>query len=356
MSTKFVDNKIINADSIVAIRELPDSCIHLILSDIPYGIGAEDWDVLHDNKNSAYLGTSPGQIKAGAVFKKRGKPINGWSEADREIPRQYYEWCSQWAGEWLRVLKPGSSVFIFAGRRFSHRCIAALEDAGFSFKDMFSWMRQRAPHRAQRISIVYERRGDHKSSKAWNGWRVGNLRPTFEPVLWFTKPYKIGTTIADNVLTHGVGAFNEAAFIKYEDSPDNVLRSGFEQGESGFHPTQKPIRLMQALIELATQKGQIVLDPFCGSGSTLVAAKLSGRKYIGIEIDARYVDIATERLGNVVSQDDYLKQNFDSEEKQLLLLQKQAQYESQEKSDSAPGRRKTIEPKGSKKEPKKGPK
>ena len=86
MSTKFVANKIINADSIVAIRELPDSCIHLILSDIPYGIGAEDWDVLHDNKNSAYLGTSPGQIKAGAVFKKRGKPINGWSEADREIP------------------------------------------------------------------------------------------------------------------------------------------------------------------------------------------------------------------------------------------------------------------------------
>jgi site-specific DNA-methyltransferase (adenine-specific) len=339
MNTEFVANKIINADSIKAIRELPDSFVHLILSDIPYGIGAEDWDVLHDNKNSAYLGTSPAQAKAGAIFKKRGKPINGWSEADREIPKQYYEWCSQWAGEWLRVLKPGSSVFIFAGWRFSHRCIAALEDAGFTFKDMFSWMRQRAPHRAQRISIVYERRGDYENSKAWTGWRVGNLRPTFEPVLWFTKPYKIGTTIADNVLAHGTGAFNEEAFLKYETSPDNVLNSGFTQGESGFHPTQKPIRLMQALIELASSEGQIVLDPFCGSGSTLVAAKLTGRKYIGIELDTRYVEIAKQRLGNLPSQADYLEQDDKAAAKQLFLLQQQAIYDSQEKLVLKPVRR-----------------
>jgi site-specific DNA-methyltransferase (adenine-specific) len=235
-------------------------------------------------------------LKAGAVFKKRGKPINGWSEADREIPKQYYDWCSRWAGEWLRVLKPGASVFIFAGRRFSHRCIAALEDAGFSFKDMFAWMRQRAPHRAQRVSVVYERRGDGQNAAKWEGWRVGNLRPTFEPVLWFTKPYKIGTTIADNVLIHGVGAFNETAFLRYESSPDNVLTRGFMPGEPGQHPTQKPIKLMQTLIELATQQGQIVLDPFCGSGSTLVAAKLTGRHFIGFEANPQYAEVAKARL------------------------------------------------------------
>ncbi len=289
-------NKVINNDSINAIVDVPDSYIHLILSDIPYGIGVEDWDVLHNNKNSAYLGSSPGQEKAGGVFKKRGKPINGWSEADREIPKQYYEWCSTWASEWLRVMKPGGSVFIFAGRRYAHRCIAALEDAGFSFKDMFAWMRQRAPHRAQRVSAVYGRRGDLESSEKWDGWRVGNLRPTFEPVLWFTKPYKIGTTIADNVLTHGVGAFNEEAFLKYERSPDNILTSGFMPRETGRHPTQKPIKLMQALIELTTKEGQIVLDPFCGSGSTLIAAKLLGRNFIGFEANKGYSAIAEERL------------------------------------------------------------
>jgi site-specific DNA-methyltransferase (adenine-specific) len=289
-------NKVINADSIEAMRDIPGNYADLILSDIPYGIGVDDWDVLHNNTNSAYLGASPAQLKAGAVFKKRGKPINGWSEADREIPKQYYEWCSKWAGEWLRVVKPGGSVIIFAGRRLSHRCIAALEDAGFSFKDMFAWMRQRAPHRAQRLSVVYERRRDEASSEKWEGWRVGNLRPIFEPVLWFTKPYKIGTTIADNVLLYGVGAFNEEAFLKYESSPDNVLQSNFAPGEAGLHPTQKPVKLMQALIELTTQEGQIVLDPFCGSGSTLVAAKRTGRKYVGVEISKEYVLVVEERL------------------------------------------------------------
>jgi site-specific DNA-methyltransferase (adenine-specific) len=228
-------------------------------------------------------------------------------------------------------LKPGSSVFIFAGRRYSHRCITALEDAGFSFKDMFSWMRQRAPHRAQRISIVYQRRGDEVNSHNWRGWRVGNLRPTFEPVLWFTKPYKMGSTIADNVLTHGVGAFNEEAFLRYENSPDNVLYSGFEAGESGLHPTQKPIRLMQALIELTTQAGQVVLDPFCGSGSTLVAAKLTGRKYIGMELDAQYVAIANQRLDNVMEAVDYNMPNIQGHQlkaQQFALLQEAAKYES----------------------------
>lgn len=291
----FID-KIINSDSIQAVQTLPSDSVHLILSDIPYGIGAEEWDVLHDNSNTAYLGTSPAQKKAGAVFKKRGKPINGWSEADREIPRQYYDWCSTWASQWLRIIKPGGSVLIFAGRRYAHRCITALEDAGFSFKDMFAWMRQKAPHRAQRLSVVYERRGDIQSSQSWEGWKVGNLRPIFEPVLWFTKPYKIGTTIADNVLSHGVGAFNEELFLKYEKSPDNVLTGGFMPGESGLHPTQKPVKLMQTLIELTTQKGQIVLDPFCGSGTTLLAAKNTGRKYIGFELNQEYFAVAQTRL------------------------------------------------------------
>lgn len=289
-------NQVIQGDSVGLIRELPPSSVHLILSDIPYGIGAEDWDVLHDNTNSAYMGSSPAQEKAGAVFKKRGKPINGWSDADRAIPKQYYEWCSTWAAEWFRVLKPGGAVFIFAGRRFSHRCICALEDVGFSFKDMLSWVRDRAPHRAQRVSVVFERRGDDASAKNWAGWRVGNLRPTFEPVLWFTKPYKIGTTIADNALNYGVGPYNEEAFLRYMNSPDNIINCGFASGEAGLHPTQKPIRLMQALIDLTTKPDQVVLDPFAGSGSTLVAARSLGRKYIGYEMELKYVEVCRRRL------------------------------------------------------------
>ena len=66
-------NTVLAEDGIAAVKRIPTESIHLILSDIPYGIGVEDWDVLHDNTNSAYMGTSPAQLNAGAVFKKRGK-------------------------------------------------------------------------------------------------------------------------------------------------------------------------------------------------------------------------------------------------------------------------------------------
>ena len=291
-----ITDRIFNEDCIAGMARVPGSSAHLILSDIPYGIGAEDWDVLHDNTNSAYMGTSPAQERAGKIFKSRGKPINGWSEADRQIPKQYYDWCSTWASDWLRILKPGGSAIVFAGRRYAHRCIAALEDAGFSFKDMLAWERERAVHRAQRLSVVLERRGDDHSAKLWNGWRVGNLRPTFEPILWFTKPYKIGSTIADNVLTHGVGAYNQEAFERYAPGADNIIQAGFQPREAGQHPTQKPIRLMQALIELTTQKGQLVLDPFAGSGTTGVAAKSLNRHYLMFEKSPEFFEIANQRL------------------------------------------------------------
>ncbi len=296
--TTFVDSldRIEQGDSIDWIHHIPDESVHMILSDIPYGIGTEIWDVLHNNTNTAYLGTSPAQRKAGAVFRKRGKPINGWSEADRLIPHQYYEWCMQWAASWFRVLKPGGSAVIFAGRRLSHRCVCAMEDAGFSLKDTLAWLREQAPHRAQRISIVYERRGDIETSKNWEGWRLGNLRPTFEPILWFTKPYKIGTTITDNVLKYGTGAYNEKAFLKYVERSENVIRCGFASGEGGLHPTQKPLRLTQALVELCTLPGHIVLDPFAGSGTTLVAAKSLGRRYLGCELEPEYVEVCKKRI------------------------------------------------------------
>lgn len=301
-------DRVICADCLNVLPQFADASVHLILSDIPYGIGVEEWDVLHVNTNSAYLGSSPAQQKAGAVFQKRGKPLNGWSAADREIPLQYYEWCKAWSAQWLRVLKPGGSAIVFAGRRLAHRCIAAMEDTGFTFKDMLAWLRDAAPHRAQRVSVVFERRGDMDSSHQWEGWRVGNLRPVFEPILWFTKPYEIGGTIADNVLEHELGAFNEKAFVKYTKTPDNVIKISSNTKEGGLHPTQKPLRLMQALIELASSRGQLVFDPFCGSGTTLVAAKSLGRQFVGIEISEQYAQVATKRL-----------KDFDEELKQSLF-------------------------------------
>jgi adenine-specific DNA-methyltransferase len=63
-----------------------------------------------------------------------------------------------------------------------------------------------------------------------------------------------------------------------------------------LHPTQKPVPSLKPVIEAFTERGDIVLDPFAGSGSTLLAAKILGRRYIGIELDAEYVKTAKRRL------------------------------------------------------------
>ncbi len=291
-------SNIICCDCIQELSKLKKESVHLLLSDIPYGIGAEDWDILHSNTNSAYMGTSPSQLHAGTIFKHRGKPLNGWSEADKKIPLQYYNWCKTWAKESYTALVPGASVFIFAGRRNAHRCIVAFEDCGFIFKDMLAWEKEQAAHRAQRVSVVYERRKDIENSEKWIGWKLGNLRPIFEPILWFMKPYKLGGTLADNLIQYNVGAYNEKAMQQYIGNASNVIKIKASKYDRGLHPTQKPIALMKLLIELTTIEGQTVLDPFCGSGSTLLAAKQLNREYIGMEINEAYYKIAKSRIEN----------------------------------------------------------
>lgn len=178
----------------------------------------------------------------------------------------------------------------------------ALEDAGFTFKDMLSWEKDMAPHRAQRLSAIYERRGDEVNEHKWEGWRVANLRPLFEPVLWFQKPYKMGGTIADNVLENEVGAWNEAALKKYNMQNNskcvfsNVIKTDITPEDHGRHTAQKPLKLMELLVELVTVEGQVVLDPFMGSGTTCLAAKHLNRHYIGIDADPVCVETARERL------------------------------------------------------------
>ena len=293
---------IILGDSIELVKQFSTDSIHAIISDIPYGIGCDNWDVLHNNTNTAYGGASSAQLAAGKLFKRRGKPLNGWSEADKRIPLEYQEWCTSWAPDWLRILKPGGSCFIFAGRRYAHRCIIAMEDAGFTFKDMLSWEKDTAPQRAQRLSAIYERRNDEINKKKWAGWRVANLRPLFEPILWFQKPYKTGGTIASNVLENEVGALNELSLHMYNfqigDNAafSNMLKVQVTSADHGKHIAQKPLQLMELLISLVTIEGQVVLDPFMGSGTTCLAAQKLKRHYIGIDIDPQSVQVANERL------------------------------------------------------------
>ena len=89
MQMKHELNFVSVADGVTVAKGLADASTHFIISDIPYGIGTDEWDVLQSNTNSSFLGVSPAQVKAGAVFKCRGKPLNA---GQRLIVR--YPWCT----------------------------------------------------------------------------------------------------------------------------------------------------------------------------------------------------------------------------------------------------------------------
>ncbi|WP_291725483.1 DNA-methyltransferase [Bernardetia sp.] len=296
-------NKIINGDCKEHLKKLETESIDLFLSDIPYGINLDEWDVLHKNTNSALLGESPAQ-KGKTGFKRRGKPINGWSSADRNSGKEYQEWCQSWSSLIFPIMKEGASVFVFGARRTLHRAINAFEDSGFLLKDVLAWKKPSAHHRAQRLSGILEKRGLKSEAEKWKGWRLGNLAPIYEPIAWFFKPYKI--TITDNILKNEVGALNIEECKINGTSPTNLLEFGFESvyDENKFHEAQKPVALLEFLITLTTTENQIILDPFMGSGTTAVAAKKLNRNFIGFEIDKNYTILANERVENVVQKND----------------------------------------------------
>jgi len=83
MANKILSNDtqtLYHGDCLDVLPNIEAASIDLAISDIPYGISLDDWDVLHNNTNSALGGQSPAQKKLGSGFKRRGKPINGWSK------------------------------------------------------------------------------------------------------------------------------------------------------------------------------------------------------------------------------------------------------------------------------------
>lgn len=274
-------------DCLDLLPEIEDESISAMISDIPYGINLDDWDVLHKNTNNALLTTQEGQ---GTAFKKRGKPLNGWCTSDKSTGQEYEEWCREWISKSYPKLKVGAYALIFSSRRNIHHVINAFQQENFIFRDIISWEKLSAHHRAQQVSKVFERRDDLESAKKWEGWRIGNLAPLWEPILVFMKSYPIGTTLTDCIRDNQVGAMDTRVLSK------NIIKAGFSKQEQKLHEAQKPLSLIESLVKLVTREDQTVLDPFLGSGTTAEACLWLNRGCVGFEKNEHYFNAITKRL------------------------------------------------------------
>ncbi|HEV2297667.1 MAG TPA: DNA methyltransferase [Candidatus Acidoferrales bacterium] len=133
--------------------------------------------------------------------------------------------------------------------------------------------------------------GWHQADKFIAAWREAGFRLAGH--LTFTKRYPS----TERFLRY----HHENAYLLAKGNPPQPTQripDVLEWKYSGnkLHPTQKPLCVLTPLIQCFSRPGDVVLDPFCGSGSTLVAAKEQNRRFIGIELDARYCDVARDRL------------------------------------------------------------
>ena len=120
--------------------------------------------------------------------------------------------------------------------------------------------------------------------------------PTYNPQWEWGKSY--ATTCGIHSTNYGEQKDNVTTVSDGRRYPKDVLRFGRAETDRHLHPTQKPVALLEYLIKTYTNEGNIVLDNCMGSGSTGVACINTNRRFIGIELDEKYFNIAKERIEN----------------------------------------------------------
>jgi site-specific DNA-methyltransferase (adenine-specific) len=133
--------------------------------------------------------------------------------------------------------------------------------------------------------------GWHAADQFLTVWKALGFRVVGHAV--FAKRYAASRQFFEHRHEQGYLLAKGSAVLPAEPPPDVVP---WAYTGNRLHPTQKPVKPLQGLIESFCKPGGIVLDPFCGSGSTLMAAKLAGRRFIGIELDAEHHATALKRL------------------------------------------------------------
>lgn len=235
-----------NIDCMQLLSDISDNSIDLICVDPPYfKIVKNDWD-------------------------------NQW-----KTEQEYLDWCSQWTKECFRVLKPNRCFYVWGTTKtdtflkYKLDILNNIEDA--HYKNWIIWH--------------YD----------WGGRTKKTFARKHEDCLMYSKgkeflfnaddvriPYVMKTNVRKGSSNNPKGKIPTDVWQKNNHTTSKEY--------AGWHPTQKPLILLERIIKANTDPGDIVLDCFSGSGSTMIAAKRTGRKFIGSEISKEYYDKSLERM------------------------------------------------------------
>ena len=230
-------SRLYHGDCLEIMKDIPDKSIDFILTDQPYGTTACKWDVI-------------------IPFNLMWKELN-------------------------RVIKDNGAIALFGSEPFSsHLRLSNLK----MFKYDWIW-NKKLPSGFQTAKYMPMKK--HEIISIFNG-------KTYYPI---KTPQKIRTGKPYSKSDSSPLKYNDGLVRQYMDKNPQSILEFYKRDIVSYHPTQKPVALLEYLIKTYTLEGETVLDFTMGSGSTGVACKNLNRKFIGIEKDETYFNIAKQRLG-----------------------------------------------------------
>jgi site-specific DNA-methyltransferase (adenine-specific) len=239
-------NKIICGDVLEVLQKIPDESIDCIITDPPFMISQKGKKIIRNIKHYKW--------------KRRSDIGLDFGEWDRQWSgiQEYFEWTERWFKECVRVLKNGSWIYIFFDK--------------------------------QKIGIfdLYLAPKYNIKSRTIFVWVKSNPVPSFRKVNWNS-----GTEF---IWVGSKGNSKLKNFLAQKYMANYMITPNASSYKKTNHPTEKPEILLERLILVNSNPNDIILDPFCGSGTTCVVAKKLGRNYIGIDISKEYCEISEKRL------------------------------------------------------------
>ena len=206
------------------------------------------------------------------------------SYKDQKPDEQYLDWCRSWLRELVRIAKPSGSIFVHNIPKWLTYFAGILNEIAY-FRHWIAWDAMSNPLGKTLLPAHY---GILFYTKQANGFKFYEIRAPHRRCRVCGSHAKDYGGKKDQM--HPFGALVSDVWTDIHRIRHNVRRDE--------HPCQLPIPILERMVLMSTDPGDVILDPFLGTGTTAIAAKTLGRHFVGIDVDPEYAKIACEKIDN----------------------------------------------------------